>query len=87
MNLKNFELSSLLALIYTLFNFSYGGPGTQLAIERWGVDFATYLAGKKDYIVAQIDGRGSGGRGWQFQHQVYYRIGLLEVEDQIEVIR
>ncbi|ODM92407.1 Inactive dipeptidyl peptidase 10 [Orchesella cincta] len=65
----------------------YGGPGTQLAIDRWGVDFATYLAGKKDYIVAQIDGRGSGGRGWGFQHQIYYRIGLLEVADQIEVIR
>ncbi|CAL8070496.1 unnamed protein product [Orchesella dallaii] len=65
----------------------YGGPGTQLAIDRWGVDFATYLAGKKDYIVAQIDGRGSGGRGWGFQHQIYYRIGLLEVSDQIEVIR
>lgn len=67
--------------------FRYGGPGTQLAIERWGVDFATYLAGKRDYIIAQIDGRGSGGRGWQFQHQVYYKIGALEVADQIEVVR
>lgn len=67
--------------------YRYGGPGTQLAIDRWGVDFATYLASKKNYIVAQIDGRGSGGRGWAFQHQIYYKIGLLEVADQIEVIR
>ncbi|OXA63602.1 Inactive dipeptidyl peptidase 10 [Folsomia candida] len=65
----------------------YGGPGTQLAIERWNIDFATYLASKKNYIVAQVDSRGSGGRGWDFQHQVYYRLGELEVTDQIEVIR
>ena len=65
----------------------YGGPGTQLALDRWGVDFSTYLASKKDYIVAQVDSRGSGGRGWDYQHKVYYRVGILEAEDQIEVIR
>ncbi len=70
-----------------VFLYRYGGPGTQLAIERWNVDFATYLASKKNYIVAQVDSRGSGGRGWEFQHQVYYKLGNLEAEDQIEVIR
>jgi dipeptidyl-peptidase-4 len=45
------------------------------------------LASKKDYIVAQIDGRGSGGKGWDYQHQVYYSLGHLEAEDQIEVTK
>jgi len=66
---------------------SYGGPGTQLNTDRWKVDFTTYLASKKDFIVAQVDGRGSGGRGWDFQHKVFYKLGALETADQIEVVR
>ncbi|CAG7726029.1 unnamed protein product [Allacma fusca] len=65
----------------------YGGPGTQLVLDRWNVDFATYLASRKDFIVAQVDSRGSGGRGWDFQHKVYYKVGLFEAEDQIQVVR
>ncbi|CAG7817996.1 unnamed protein product, partial [Allacma fusca] len=64
----------------------YGGPGTQLVLDRWGVDFGTYLSSKKDFIVAQVDSRGSGGRGWDFQHKVYYKVGVMEAEDQIAVV-
>lgn len=63
----------------------YGGPGSQLVTERWRLDWNSYLASNKDYIVAQIDGRGSGGQGYQLLHEVYYHLGSVEVADQLEV--
>ncbi|XP_017772534.1 PREDICTED: inactive dipeptidyl peptidase 10 [Nicrophorus vespilloides] len=70
---------------YPLIVQVYGGPGSQLVTERWRIDWNTYLTGNKDYIVAQIDGRGSGGQGHKLLHQVYYKLGTVEVSDQIEV--
>jgi inactive dipeptidyl peptidase 10 len=64
---------------------SYGGPGSQLVTERWKLDWNTYLASKRDFIVAQIDGRGSGGQGQKLLHEVYHRLGTVEVKDQLEV--
>ncbi|EDW76193.2 uncharacterized protein Dwil_GK14793 [Drosophila willistoni] len=63
----------------------YSGPGTQLVTDRWHVDWNTYLAGSKDYIVIEIDGRGSSGQGYQLLHEVYKRLGSVEVSDQLEV--
>ncbi|KAJ8944839.1 hypothetical protein NQ318_012986, partial [Aromia moschata] len=55
------------------------------SLERWRIDWNTYLAGHKDFIIAQIDGRGSGGQGHQLLHKVYYKLGSVEVSDQLEV--
>ncbi|KAJ8870518.1 hypothetical protein PR048_029541 [Dryococelus australis] len=63
----------------------YGGPGTQLVTERWKLDWNTYLAGNRDFIVAQIDGRGTGGQGNQMLSEVYMQLGSVEVADQLEV--
>ncbi|KAG5683000.1 hypothetical protein PVAND_012312 [Polypedilum vanderplanki] len=63
----------------------YSGPGTQLVTEKFQIDWNTYLAGAKDYIVTQIDGRGSSGQGYQLLHEVYRRLGTVEVSDQLEV--
>ncbi|XP_063905183.1 inactive dipeptidyl peptidase 10 isoform X2 [Zophobas morio] len=63
----------------------YGGPGSQLVTERWRIDWNTYLTGHKDFIIAQIDGRGSGGQGHSLLHKVYYKLGSVEVADQLEV--
>ena len=38
----------------------YGGPGTQTVDHRWTVGWDTYLASKRDFVVANIDVRGSG---------------------------
>lgn len=46
----------------------YSGPGTQLVTDKWRIDWNTYLAGTKDYIVTQIDGRGSSGQGYQVNY-------------------
>lgn len=53
--------------------------------DRWKIDWNTYLAGNRDYIVAQIDGRGSSGQGYKLLHQVYKKLGVVEVSDQLEV--
>lgn len=36
-------------------------------------------------IIAQIDGRGSAGQGYLMLHQIYHRLGTVEVADQLEV--
>jgi len=65
--------------------YRYGRPGTQLVTEKWRVDWGTYLASNRDFIVAQIDGRGSAGQGYTMLHEVYRRLGTVEVADQLEV--
>ncbi|KAI4494363.1 hypothetical protein M0802_009046 [Mischocyttarus mexicanus] len=63
----------------------YGAPGSQLVTEMFKIDWNTYLASRKSIIVAQIDGRGSGGQGYKLLHEVYYKLGTAEVADQLEV--
>ncbi|CAG0885148.1 unnamed protein product [Darwinula stevensoni] len=65
----------------------YGGPGTQLVSEQWKVHWGTYLASSREYVYAWIDGRGSGYQGDKMEQEVYYRLGTVEVEDQISVIK
>ena len=64
----------------------YGGPGTQLVTDKWKIDWSTYLASTRNYIVVQVDGRGSAGQGYKLQHQIYKRLGAVEVTDQLEVV-
>ena len=63
----------------------YDGPGTQLVTEKWVFDYNYYLACRNNYIIAQIDGRGSGGQGDKLLHKVYHMLGTVEVSDQLEV--
>ncbi|XP_011502782.1 PREDICTED: dipeptidyl aminopeptidase-like protein 6 [Ceratosolen solmsi marchali] len=70
---------------YPLIVQVYGAPGTQLVTDIFKIDWNTYLASRKNIIVAQIDGRGSGGQGYQFLHEVHNRLGTVEVADQLEV--
>uniref|UniRef100_A0AAG5DCG6 Venom dipeptidyl peptidase 4 n=1 Tax=Anopheles atroparvus TaxID=41427 RepID=A0AAG5DCG6_ANOAO len=70
---------------YPMIVHVYSGPGTQLVTDKWRFDWNTYLAGTKDYIVTLIDGRGSSGQGYQLLHEVYRRLGTVEVSDQLEV--
>lgn len=45
------------------------------------------MAGRRNYIYALIDGRGTAFQGDKMMHEVYYQLGTPEVEDQIEVTR
>lgn len=60
----------------------YGGPRAQRVTNSWGDYFSQYLA-QQGYVVFQLDNRGSGNRGSQFEAGIYKRLAQLEVEDQI----
>jgi inactive dipeptidyl peptidase 10 len=61
-------------------------PGTQLVSEEFKVDWNHYLASQKSFIVAQIDGRGSGFQGDSFKSQIKGNISVVDVEDQLTVL-
>ncbi|XP_017869836.1 PREDICTED: inactive dipeptidyl peptidase 10 [Drosophila arizonae] len=61
-------------------------PGSQLVTERFQVDWNWYLCSQRSFIVAQIDGRGSGYQGELLRTQVHGKLGTVEVEDQLGVL-
>lgn len=75
---------------YPVILFQYGGPGSQQVVNSWnagsmgqGGAFDYYLA-QQGFIVVCVDGRGTGGRGSEFEKVVYQRLGELESKDQVE---
>lgn len=67
---------------YPLLMVQYSGPASQLVLDRYDVDW-TYPLVEQGYIVACIDGRGTGARGEYFQKQTYSQLGIQESDDQI----
>ncbi len=68
----------------------YGGPGSQRVTRNFASSqrpmWHQYLV-NQGYIVITVDNRGTGGRGIEFQNQVYKQLGVLETEDQVEAAR
>lgn len=64
----------------------YSGPGSQEVLDRWEFGFPMYLA-QEGFVALTVDGRGTGGRGTQWQHQTYCQLGVCEAEDQISAGR
>lgn len=62
-------------------------PGSQLVSEKWSIDWDMYLASQRNFIVVQIDARGSGFQGEKHRHELYHKLGSVEIEDQIAVIK
>jgi dipeptidyl-peptidase-4 len=70
------------ALVYV-----YGGPGEQLAANRWQAhNFSDYLA-RQGYVVFTLDNRGSPRRGRRFSDPIKGQFGAVEVEDQLAGVR
>ena len=65
----------------------YGGPGTQTVSSRWTLGWDSYLASQRNFIVANIDVRGTGYQGSRFKHAVYGELGRYETADTLHVIR
>jgi len=65
----------------------YGGPNSQQVNDRFKLDWGTYLTTSEDIIYGLIDGRGSGFKGDDMLHEIYYNIGVVEVQDQIDVTK
>ncbi len=67
---------------YPLMMYQYNGPDSQLVLNRWRMEGIFYIA-SQGYIVATVDGRGTGGRSRQWAYSVYKRLGQLETADQL----
>ncbi|MGB5821419.1 MAG: S9 family peptidase [Saonia sp.] len=70
---------------YPLFMFQYSGPGSQMVSNRWmgANDYWYQLLASEGYIVACVDGRGTGFKGRDFKKVTQKELGKYEVEDQI----
>jgi dipeptidyl-peptidase 4 len=75
---------------YPVIMFQYGGPGVQQVLNKWGIGamgqggiYEEYLA-QKGFVVVCVDGRGTGGRGADFEKCTYLRLGEKEARDQVE---
>ncbi|XP_043206770.1 venom dipeptidyl peptidase 4-like isoform X1 [Amphibalanus amphitrite] len=72
---------------YPMLVYTYGGPNSQVIGDGWGVAWDDHLVTERDIIYVTIDGRGSGYRGDRLLHSIYYKMGMVEVEDQIAVAK
>jgi dipeptidyl-peptidase-4 len=72
---------------YPLLMFQYSGPGSQQVANSWisSNDYWYQLLAQKGYIVACVDGRGTGFKGAAFKKVTQNELGKYEVEDQIAV--
>ena len=75
---------------YPVIMHQYSGPGSQQVTNSWsagsmgqGGAFDSYLA-QEGFIVVSVDGRGTGGRGSEFEKCTYLNLGNLESKDQVE---
>lgn len=72
---------------FKLWLYRYGGPDSYQVVEKFSLQWGSYLAANKSIIYAKIDGRGSGLKGDRMLFSIYRKMGTVEVEDQINVTR
>jgi len=74
---------------YPLFMYQYSGPGSQQVANRWNGsnDYWYQMLAQQGYIIACVDGRGTGLKGAEFKKVTQRELGKYELEDQIEVAK
>lgn len=74
---------------YPLFMFQYSGPGSQSVANTFFStnDYWYQLLAQEGYIIACVDGRGTGFKGAEFKKITQKELGKFEVEDQIEAAK
>ncbi len=70
---------------YPVFMVQYSGPNSNEVGDEFGGRNQMWhsLLAQKGYIVACVDGRGTGHRGRNWRHMTYGQLGKFETEDQI----
>ena len=70
---------------YPLLMYQYSGPGSQQVANRWNGanDYWYQHLAQQGYVIACIDGRGTGFKGADFKKVTQNELGKYEVEDQI----
>ncbi len=78
---------------YPVVLYQYSGPGSQSVLDSWssggfgnGGIFEAYMA-DRGFIMACVDGRGTGGRGAAFEKCTYLTLGVKESHDQVEAAK
>jgi len=75
---------------YPVIMYQYSGPGSQQVKDAWNIGMNSQGAILEQYLCQQgflcvcVDGRGTGGRGADFEKCTYLRLGDLESHDQVE---
>ncbi|MDA9125993.1 S9 family peptidase [Flavobacteriaceae bacterium] len=74
---------------YPLLMFQYSGPGSQQVANTWSSsrDFWHQFLAQQGYIVACVDGRGTGFKGADFKKVTYLNLVKYETEDQIQAAK
>lgn len=75
---------------YPVIMHQYSGPGSQEVGDKWNIGarrdggmFEAYMA-DNGFIMVCVDGRGTGGRGSDFEKCTYLNLGVKESKDQVE---
>ncbi|OXB08944.1 S9 family peptidase [Flavobacterium plurextorum] len=82
---KDFDASKK----YPVFMYQYSGPGSQQVNNDWNNSDDYWFASltQQGYIVACVDGRGTGFKGADFKKVTQKELGKYEVEDQIDAAK
>ncbi|MEN2399771.1 S9 family peptidase [Flavobacterium sp. MC2016-06] len=74
---------------YPVFMYQYSGPGSQQVANSWSNpnDYWFMMLTQQGYIVACVDGRGTGFKGADFKKVTQLQLGKYEVEDQIDAAK
>lgn len=67
---------------YPLVMYQYNGPDSQEVRNMWSLDGNYYIA-SRGYVVACVDGRGTGNRSRAWANCVYKQLGKYETLDQL----
>ena len=68
---------------YPALQYQYSGPGSQMVTDAFSISWETFMA-SQGYVVVCVDGRGTGGRGADFEKCTYLNLGVKEARDQVE---
>ncbi len=70
---------------YPLLMFQYSGPGSQTVSNTYFAtnDYWYQMLANEGYIIASVDGRGTGFKGAAFKKVTQNELGKYELEDQI----
>jgi dipeptidyl-peptidase-4 len=74
---------------YPVLMYQYSGPGSQQVNNDWNNtdDYWFQMLAQQGYIVACVDGRGTGYKGAAFKKVTQKQLGKYEVEDQIDAAK
>ena len=68
---------------YPVLFYNYSGPGSQTVKDEWSYSNFSFhqVMASSGYIIFMLDNRGTGGRGTEFKHIVYKKLGDWETND------